>query len=138
MGFASAVLGHNGEYDLTGMQELQSSSAGYELAVRRENRGDPDQILSSNACVPQGQLEGSKALAMLAHSLGEEDPLRDHVLAQFICLQWRDKGCRKRKSNIAIYERWVKSKGGARKITGAPARAPALASEQNAVGCLPA
>jgi hypothetical protein len=26
---------------------------------------------------------------MLAHSLGEKDPLGDHVLAQFICLQSR-------------------------------------------------
>src|SRR6202008_3597176 len=87
MGFASAVLSDHGEDHFARVKKLQAGGAGYELAVWRKNRGNPDQILSGDACVPQGQLEGSQALAMLTHSLGKEDPLRDHVLAQFICLQ---------------------------------------------------
>src|SRR5215475_1452492 len=107
--FARAVFGHHCEDDFAGVQEFQSGGAGNKLTIGRENRGDPNQVLSGDACVPQGQLEGCQTLTMLSDSLGEEDPLRDHVLAQFICLQWHQRISRKRKSNIAICERWVKS-----------------------------
>src|SRR5262250_3628879 len=74
---------------------------------------------------------------MLSDSLGEEDPLRDHVLTQFICLQCHVRISRKRKSNIAICERWVKSAGESKKNYGSLREAPDRCSRLRS-GYLPA
>jgi hypothetical protein len=66
--------------------------------LRREDGRDSHQILCRNACIAQGKLEGSQTLAMLSYTFGEEDPLWDHVLAQFICLQKMSVFCSERKN----------------------------------------
>src|SRR4029077_3172573 len=84
---AGTVFGDNRKDDFTRVKKFQARGAGYKLAVGREDGRNADQVLSSDASVPQGEFEGSETFPMFTDPLGEENPLGDHVLAQFICLQ---------------------------------------------------
>src|SRR5437879_7875592 len=67
------------------MEVLHTFLAGEQLAIRGKNRGDTHQILRGDARITQRQFERSQPLAVFPHSLGEENPLRNHVFAQFTC-----------------------------------------------------
>ena len=83
--FARRILGDDGEDDLARMEILHTFLAGEQLAIRGKNRGDTHQILGGDARITQCQFERSQPLAVFPHSLGEENPLRNHVFAQFTC-----------------------------------------------------
>src|SRR6516164_8975655 len=83
MRLARRVFGHDGEYDLAGMKILHAFLAGEELAVWRKDRRDAHQILGGNTGITQRQFERRQTLAVFPHSLGEENPLWNHVFAQF-------------------------------------------------------
>src|ERR1700722_3774432 len=65
------------------MEILHAFLARKQLAIWRKNRRDPNQILGSDTGVTQRQFERSQPLAVFPHSLGKENPLRNHVFAQF-------------------------------------------------------
>src|SRR5262245_60315416 len=100
------------------MEILQPGGTGDQFAVRGKDGRYPDQVLSSDPGVTQREFERSEALTMLADAFGEEDPLRDHVFAQFICLHENEKDDRKRKSNIAICKRRMKNRAKRKKAGG--------------------
>lgn len=118
MRFASAVFGDDGEDHFARMKVLKPGRAGNQLAIRGKNRRNANEILSSDPGVAQREFERSEALAMFAHAFGKEDPLRDHVFAQFICLHENEKDDGKRKSNIAICKRRMKNRVTRKKAGG--------------------
>jgi hypothetical protein len=66
------------------MQVLHAFFAGEQFAIGRKDRRNPNQILGSDTGVTQRQFERGQPLAVLSHSFGKENPLRNHVFAQFL------------------------------------------------------
>jgi hypothetical protein len=64
------------------MEILHAFFAGKQFTVGRKNRRDSNQILGSDAGVTQRQFERSQPFAVFTHSLGKENPPRNHVFAQ--------------------------------------------------------
>ena len=87
MRFVGGVFRDDRENDFAGVQILQSLGARDEFAVGRKNRRDTHQILRCDTGIAQGELKRRQPLAVLSHTFGEKDPLRDHVFAQFVFLQ---------------------------------------------------
>src|SRR5512143_1862466 len=87
MRFVRGILCDDRKNHFARMKICEALRPGNQFAVWRENRRDAHQVLRSNAGIAQGELKGSQPLAVLSLSLREKDPLGDHVLAQFICLQ---------------------------------------------------
>jgi hypothetical protein len=76
MRLASLVLADNGEGDLSRLEMLEPFTARDQLAVRRKNRGDANDVARGNSGISQRELEARKPLAMFSDSLGEENFLR--------------------------------------------------------------
>ena len=79
-------------------------AAGNELAVRRKNRGDANDIASRNARAAERELKTRKALAVLADSLGQENFLRDerHISSRVAVppfVNWK-KRCRRKLTSM--------------------------------------
>jgi hypothetical protein len=77
MRLARLVLADNGESDLPGLQMLEPFTARNQLAVRRKNRRDANDVARGNSGVSQREFEARKPLAMFSDSLGEKNFLRD-------------------------------------------------------------
>src|ERR1700723_1107209 len=76
MRLARLVLADNGESDLSRLEMLEPFTARDQLAVRRKNRGDANDVARGNPGVSQRELKARKPLAMFSDSLGEENFLR--------------------------------------------------------------
>src|SRR6516162_2104541 len=74
MGFVSRVVAHDREHDLAGGQITLALQGGDELAVWREDRFDPYQVVLGDSRRAQRQLKGVEFLAVLADALGQKYP----------------------------------------------------------------
>src|SRR5580700_5823699 len=77
MRLARLVLADYGEGDLPGLQVFEPFTARDQLAVRRKNRGDANDVARGNSGVSQRELEARKPFAMFSDSLGEKNLFRD-------------------------------------------------------------
>src|SRR5579864_3781963 len=84
------------------MKVLHAFLAGQQLAIGRKNRRDSDQILGSDPGVAQRQFKRCQPLAVFPHSLGKENPLRNHVFAQFVDPPQTEVECENAQSNTTV------------------------------------
>ena len=61
---------HDAEGDVAGLQQFDPRLAGDDLAARRQDRRDINQILLLDVRVAQGELESGQGVAMNADALG--------------------------------------------------------------------
>jgi hypothetical protein len=57
MRLTSGVLRDDGKRDFAGVKVLDAFLARDQLAVRRKNGGNPDQVLRRDSRIPEGQLK---------------------------------------------------------------------------------
>jgi hypothetical protein len=67
------------------MEILYTLLASEQLAIRWKDGRDAHQVLGSYARITQRQLKRRETLTVFSHPLGEENPFRNHVFAQFAC-----------------------------------------------------
>src|ERR1700722_2419249 len=70
------VLADYGESDLSRLEMLEHFTTRDQLAVRRKNRGDANDVARGNSGISERELEARKPLAMFSDALGEENFLR--------------------------------------------------------------
>src|ERR1700722_279851 len=104
------------------MEILHSFLARKQFAIGRKNRRDPNQILGSDTGVTQRQFERSQPLAVFPHSLGKENPLRNHVFAQFAFPPKRKSTVGNAQSNTMLCKGNVNLQARRKKMRGALAR----------------
>src|SRR6266478_5310414 len=75
--FLGGILANDRKRDLPGLHMLQPFAAGNQFTVRREDRGDADDVARRNARVSEGELKARKSFTMFTDALGEEDFLSD-------------------------------------------------------------
>src|ERR1700721_3227736 len=76
MRLARLVLADNGESELSRLEMLEPFTARDQLAVRRKNRGDANDVARGNSGISEGELEARKRVAVFSDSLVEENFLR--------------------------------------------------------------
>src|SRR5262245_61011456 len=76
-GLVGLAAGEHTIGDLAGLQRGNARLARDQLASRRQDRGDADEVLLLDVGIAQGNLEGGKLVAMHARAAGEEYALRD-------------------------------------------------------------
>src|ERR1700689_3397819 len=77
MRLSRLVLAYYGESDLSRLEMLEPLTARDQFAVRRENRGDANDVARGNSGVSEREFEARKPLMMFSDSLGEKNFLRD-------------------------------------------------------------
>lgn len=89
MRLAGLIFADHRERNLPGLQMLQPFAARDQFAMRREDRGNANDIARSDSRIPQGELKARQALAVFSDSLGEENFFRDERHgAGLRCLQF--------------------------------------------------
>src|SRR5260370_3800342 len=71
------ILADDRESDLAELDVFQTLAAGDELAVRREDGGNTNNIAGGNSCVSQSELKTRKPFAMFTDAFGEKNFLSD-------------------------------------------------------------